>query len=150
MNVSVIVGVPPELFKEIACPADPAKLVHAPVLLLHDELLRFDSNVGGATVYGCEEIAVVPKSCKYMVVCPHTLPTPAIMAHKSPKRSTFIFIVVVFFVVIRDWLLVKKRAIGLRRRKCGMENQASRRVYRRKGSKGMRARFMGWEELTQR
>lgn len=39
-NVRVAVGVPLLLFKEIACPVLPAKLVHALILLLQDEPVK--------------------------------------------------------------------------------------------------------------
>ena len=62
-NDNVMVGVPPELFKLIAWPELPAKLVQAAVLFDQEELDKLASKVPGATEYGCAEITVVPKSC---------------------------------------------------------------------------------------
>ena len=50
--VNVIVGVPLVLLIAIACPIDPEKLVQALLLLLQEELLRFELKTPGATVYG--------------------------------------------------------------------------------------------------
>ena len=49
-KVKVIVGVPPELFKDIACPALPAKEVQEPVEFDQEEFERLASKVPGATV----------------------------------------------------------------------------------------------------
>jgi hypothetical protein len=65
-KVNVMLGVPLELLKEMACPDAPAKLVHAPTLFDQEELDKFASKVPGATVYGCVVMVVVPKSCKYI------------------------------------------------------------------------------------
>lgn len=49
-KVKVMVGVPLELLKEMACPVAPAKLVQTPLLFDQDELDKFESKVPGATV----------------------------------------------------------------------------------------------------
>ena len=48
----VIVGVPLELFNEIACPEEPAKLVQAAVEFVQPLVVKLASRVPGATVYG--------------------------------------------------------------------------------------------------
>lgn len=62
-KVKVIVGVPPELLSEMACPLLPVKEVHALLLFVQLELDKLASKTVGVTVYGCELIEVVPKSC---------------------------------------------------------------------------------------
>ena len=50
LNVRVIVGVPLELLNEMAWPAEPAKLVQTPLLLVQLDMDKLESKVPGATV----------------------------------------------------------------------------------------------------